>query len=129
MPKKLLLCSVAALAVAACGSSGSQMANAVPSAQPVALQITTTAAHTAAARKHKRVVHAKPAAAVSHAAQTQTQTQTVSATPPPATSSSPPPSVASSSPAPTTSKHVPVHKHKKSSGTSAGGTPVSSQGY
>ena len=106
------------------------MANAVPSAQPVALQITTTAAHPAAARKHKRVVHAKPAAAVSYPAQTQTQTQTVSATPPPTTtSSSAPQSVASSSPAPTTAKHVPVHKHKKSSGTSAGGTPVSSQGY
>jgi hypothetical protein len=109
----------------------------VPTAQPVALTVTTAAPKPKhrTVHKHKRVTHTTAAAVTqttAPAAPTYTApapVQTVSA-PPPAANPAPAPQTSptpAANPAPTS---APVHKHKKSNtGSSAGGTPVTSQGY
>jgi len=119
-------------ALVGCGSS--QTTNQPPTAQPVALQSITTVAkpkakHAGKAHVHKQTVSTTP---VSTPAQ-PVQTATV-ATAPPATTAAPQPVQAPAPVAatPTTTQPTTVasHKHKKkSTGTSAGGTGLNSQGY
>jgi hypothetical protein len=122
---------IAAAALVGCGS---QTTNAPPTAQPVALQSTTTVAkpkakHVRKARVHKQTASTAPAS--TSAPTVQAPTATVAAAPP-VTTAAPAPAQAPAPVAATTTPSQPTtaHKHKKkSTGTSAGGTGLNSQGY